>query len=130
MGTRFLATRESLWTEPRKSLLVAGQGDLTQQSRLYDTLNSPDWPREFPARYLRNATSDRWEGKEATLEANAEAEQEIYAALPQDDLAQRLVLAGESVDQVKDVPSARDVVERTVADAIAVMHAGTAMLRG
>jgi nitronate monooxygenase len=129
MGTRFVATREALYSAPRKAELVAGLGDRTEQSRLFDTLNDPDWPRHFPARYLRNKTSERWEGKAEALEAIAEEERARYAALPAEDFTERLVLAGEGVDLIADIPSAREVVERIVTQAAQVMRGGAASVR-
>lgn len=129
MGTRFTATQESLWSAARKAAVVAGQGDRTAQTRIYDTLNDPVWPRQFPARILRNPTFERWVDDEATLEANAPAERERFQASAPDDLATRMVLAGEGVDLIGDVPSARDLVERVVADAVGVLRAGTSMVR-
>jgi nitronate monooxygenase len=126
MGTRFLATQEALWAAARKANLVAGRADDTIQSRLFDALSDPEWPLEFPARFLRNETSDRWEGREATLEMDAAAERPSYQAVPMDDVKRRLQLAGEGVDLINDLPSARVVVERTVAQAVAVMRGGAA----
>jgi nitronate monooxygenase len=129
MGTRFLATRESLWSDTRKANIVAGQADNTEQSRLYDTLGDPAWPREFPARFLRNETSEHWAGKEAELEAAADEERAGYATIPLDDVTRRLQLSGEGVDLIGDIPSAREIVERTVAQAVAVLRGGAGLLR-
>ena len=129
MGTRFLATREAQWSDKRKTNLVAGQADNTLQSRLYDTLNEPGWPREFPARFLRNETSELWAGREAELEAVAESERARYQQNPMDDVTRRLQLAGEGVDLVGDIPSARDIVERTVTQAIAVLRGSSGLIR-
>ena len=129
MGTRFLATHESLWADKRKANLVAGQADNTVQSRLFDTLSEPAWPHEFPARFLRNETSEQWAGKETELEAVTEAERTRHLNTPMDDVAKRLQLAGEGVDLVTDIPSARDLVERTIAEAIAVLRGGQALIR-
>jgi nitronate monooxygenase len=130
MGTRFTATRESLWTEAHKAGVLAGKSDQTVQTRLFDTLNDPNWPRQFPARYLRNETHSRWEQNEAEFEGNAELERRRYQDRPATDFSERLLLAGEGVDLIHDVPSARDIVERTVAEAIAVLRGGAAMVRG
>jgi nitronate monooxygenase len=130
MGTRFTATRESLWTDAHKTGVLEGQGDRTVQSRLFDTLNDPDWPRRFPARYLRNKTHELWEGREAELEAVATTERQRYQATPPADFSERLLLAGEGVDLIRDLPSARDLVERTVAAAAAVLRAGAASVSG
>jgi nitronate monooxygenase len=129
MGTRFTATRESLWSDARKAAVTAGHGDQTVQTRIYDTLNDPDWPRMFPARMLRNPTYERWEHNETDLEAVAETERARFQATPPEDLSQRMVLAGEAVDLIHDVPSARYVVERIVAEAISVLRGGAALVR-
>jgi nitronate monooxygenase len=129
MGTRFTATRESLWSDARKAAVTAGLGDHTVQTRIYDTLNDPDWPRQFPARILRNKTFDQWEHDEAALEAAAETERQRYQATQPEDLSERMVLAGEGVDLIGDIPSARDLVERIVAQAVAVLRGGAASIR-
>ena len=129
MGTRFVATRESQWSDKRKTNLLAGQADNTLQSRLLDTLGDPAWPHEFPARFLRNETSELWAGKEAELEAVAVSEPARYQQIPMDDVTKRLQLAREGVDLVEDIPSARDIVERTVAQAIAVLRASSGQIR-
>ena len=110
---RVSATAKYLRGSTRKANLVAGQADNTLQSRLFDTLSEPAWPHEFPARFLRNETSERWAGKETELEAAAEGERVGYQTIPMDDVARRLQLAGEGVDLVGDIPSASDVVERS-----------------
>ena len=46
------------------------------------------------------------------------------------DFAQRVVWAGESVDLVRDIPSARDVIERIVDQAASVLQRGAAMVHG
>jgi nitronate monooxygenase len=130
MGTRFTASRESLWTEAHKAGVLAGQADQTAQTRLYDTLNDPDWPRQFPARYLRNKTHELWEGREAELEAVAATERQRYQAAAPTDFSERLLLAGEGVDLIRDLPSARELVERTVAEAAAVLRATAASVSG
>ena len=129
MGTRFTATKESLWSDGRKAAVVAGLGDRTVQTRVFDTLNDPAWPRQFPARILRNPVFERWEGRETALDAVVEAERQRFQATPAEDLSERMVLAGEGVDLIDDVPSARDVVERVVAQAIEVLRGGARMVR-
>jgi nitronate monooxygenase len=129
MGTRFLATLEAQWAEKRKTNLVAGQADNTLQSRLFDTLSEPGWSHEFPARFLRNETSERWAGKEDELEAAADDERAGYQKIPMDDVTRRLQLAGEGLDLVEDIPSAREVVERTVIQAIEVLRGNSNLVR-
>jgi nitronate monooxygenase len=61
--------------------------------------------------------------------AQTKAIEPAYVATPADDFAQRVVWAGESVDLVRDIPSARDVIERIVDEAAAVLKGGAAMVR-
>ena len=46
-----------------------------------------------------------------------------------DDFARRVVWAGESVDLVRDIPSAREVIERIVDQAASVLQGGAALVR-
>ena len=41
-----------------------------------------------------------------------------------------MVWAGESVDLVRDIPTAREVIERIVDEAAAVLHADAALVHG
>jgi len=129
IGTRFVATRESLWSEARKSVLGTAGADQTLQARLFDTLNDPGWPLEFPARFIRNETSDRWYGKEAELAEVAEAERANYTAIPADDVKRRMVIAGEGLDLIRDIPSAREVVERVIAEAVSTLRHGFTLVQ-
>ena len=117
MGTRFAASRESLWSDALKRGAVAAAADDTLQTRVFDIVRGVAWPTHFPGRAVRNGFAERWHGREdELLERRAEAEAG-YDATPADDLATRVLWAGEGVDLVADVPSARDIVERTVAEA-------------
>ena len=59
MGTRFTASRESLWDEGMKAAALAAGGDQTQQTRVFDIVRGAPWPAIYPGRALRNAFSDR-----------------------------------------------------------------------
>ncbi|MEQ9329868.1 nitronate monooxygenase [Thalassobaculum sp.] len=117
MGTRFAASRESLWSDALKQGAVAAAGDDTLQTRVFDIVRGVAWPTHFPGRAVRNAFAERWHGREDELhDRRAEAEAG-YDAAAADDLTTRVLWAGEGVDLVADLPSARDIVERTVAEA-------------
>ena len=129
MGTRFTATRESLWSQAMKEKTVASGGDQTAQTRVFDIVRAAAWPAIYPGRALRNDFFERWHGKE---EALAEQQKQIdagYSATAADDLGQRVVWAGESVDLVRDIPSAQDLIERIVDDAAAVLRSGATLVR-
>jgi len=130
MGTRFTATRESLWDQAMKEKTVASGGDQTAQTRVFDIVRGAAWPSIYPGRALRNDFFAAWHGKEEALETQQKTAETAYLATANDDFAQRVVWAGESVDLVRDIPSAREVIERIVDEAASVLQRGAAMVRG
>ena len=130
MGTRFTATRESLWDQAMKEKAVASGGDQTAQTRVFDIVRAAAWPAIYPGRALRNEFFDQWHGKEAALEGQQKEVEAAYLASAADDFGRRVVWAGESVDLVRDIPSARDVIERIVDQAASVLRHGAALVRG
>jgi nitronate monooxygenase len=129
MGTRFTATRESLWDQAMKDKAVASGGDQTAQTRVFDIVRGARWPAIYPGRALRNDFFDRWHGREEVLEGQQKQTEAGYLAAAADDFGQRVVWAGESVDLVRDIPSAREVIERIVDQAASVLHGGAALVR-
>ncbi len=126
MGTRFTATRESLWDQAMKEKAVASGGDQTAQTRVFDIVRAAAWPAIYPGRVVRNRFFEQWHGKEDALQTQ---QKDVEARLgPADDLEQRAVWAGEAVDLVRDIPSARDLIERIVDQAAAVLRRGAALV--
>ena len=130
MGTRFTATKESLWDQAMKEKAVASGGDETAQTRVFDIVRGAAWPAIYPGRALRNDFFAQWHGKEEALTKQQKTVEPAYVATHANDFAQRVVWAGESVDLVRDIPSARDVIERIVDEAASVLRGGAAMVRG
>src|SRR6185436_13548246 len=130
MGTRFTATRESLWDQAMKEKTVASAGDQTAQTRVFDIVRGAAWPSIYPGRALRNDFFAAWHGREEALETEQKTAETAYLATANDDFAQRVVWAGESVDLVRDIPSAREVIERIVDEAASVLRRGAAAVRG
>jgi nitronate monooxygenase len=129
MGTRFTATKESLWDQAMKEKAVASGGDDTAQTRVFDIVRGAAWPAIYPGRALRNDFFAEWHGKEEALAERQKDVEATYIATGANDFAQRVVWAGESVDLVRDIPSARDVIERIVDEAASVLRGGAAMVR-
>ena len=129
MGTRFTATRESLWDDAMKSRVLAAGGDQTAQTRVFDIVRGAPWPAHFPGRALRNDFSERWHGSEADLQARQVDEEKSYLATKADDFSTRVVWTGEGVDLVKDIPPAAELIERIVAEAASVLMRGAALVR-
>src|SRR6478609_1491984 len=114
MGTRFTASRESLWDQSMKAAALAAGGDQTEQTRVFDVVRGAPWPAIYPGRALRNEFSARWHGREAALAADRPKQEGAYLATAPDDFATRVVWAGEGVDLVNDIPTASEIVERVV----------------
>jgi nitronate monooxygenase len=130
MGTRFTATVESLWDRAMKERTVASGGDQTAQTRVFDIVRGAAWPAIYPGRALRNEFFDQWHGSEQALQARQKEVETGYLASSADDFGQRVVWAGESVDLVRDIPTAREVIERIVEEAASVLKGGAALVRG
>jgi nitronate monooxygenase len=130
MGTRFTATAESLWDQAMKEKAVASGGDQTAPTRVFDIVRGAPWPAIYPGRALRNEFFEQWHGKEEALQGQQKQVEGGYLASPADDFGQRVVWAGESVDLVRDIPTAREVIERIVDEAAAVLRNGAALVRG
>ncbi|MFO1161914.1 MAG: nitronate monooxygenase [Reyranellaceae bacterium] len=129
MGTRFTATRESLWSQAMKEKTVASGGDQTAQTRVFDIVRAAAWPAIYPGRALRNDFFEQWHGKEEALATQQKQIEAGYSATDSDDLRQRVVWAGESVDLVHDIPSAQDLIERIVDEAATVLRSGAGLVR-
>jgi nitronate monooxygenase len=130
MGTRFTATRESLWDQAMKEKAVASGGDQTEQTRVFDIVRAAPWPSIYPGRALRNDFVEQWHGKEQSLEAQQKQVEAAYLATSANDFGQRAVWAGEGIDLVRDIPSAQDVIERIIDQAAAVLRGGATLVKG
>ena len=118
MGTRFYATEEAAGAQAAKERIRAATGDDTLRSIVFDISRGNVWPAPFTGRCLRNAHTDRWFGREVELMQHLEQESTRYAAARRDenfDVA--AVIAGESAGLVRDISSARAIVERVVREA-------------
>jgi len=83
-------------------------------------------PAPFTGRCLRNTHSERRFGREVELLRHQEEEAARYAAARNEgvfDVA--AVIAGESSGLVREITSAREVVERTVREASALLASGS-----
>jgi nitronate monooxygenase len=129
MGTRFTASRESLWDPAMQGAALAAGGDQTQQTRVFDIVRGAAWPDVYPGRALRNAFSMRWNGREAALAADQAEQERAYLATAADDFSARVVWAGEGVDLVNDAPPASEIIERIIAQAAATLAQGARLIR-
>jgi nitronate monooxygenase len=123
IGTRFYATHEAAGAQEAKERIRFATGDDTQRSIVFDISRRNVWPAPFTGRCLRNAHLDRWFGSEIELLRHQEEESARYAAARRDnDFDIAAVIAGESSGLIRDISSARDVVERIVHEASALLE--------
>jgi nitronate monooxygenase len=118
MGTRFYAAREAAASEAAKSRICAATGDDTLRSVVFDISRRNVWPAPFTGRCLRNEHLERWFGREMELLQRVDEESAKYSRARNDgnfDIA--AVIAGESAGLVREIESAKNIVERIVRDA-------------
>jgi nitronate monooxygenase len=125
LGTRFVATRESLYHQVYKdALLRANKGDT-----VLTVCFEGGWPNT-PLRVLRNGTFIRWEAAGCPPAGKRPGEGDVLATRPDgskllrysffsptvgttgENLLDLAFSAGEGVGSVRDVPAAGDLVKR------------------
>lgn len=117
VGTRFVASREAVASPAETSAIVAGSGDDTERSRLIDIAVGHPWPAPYTIRALRNPFLDRWQGREAALEADGGERDAFVDAAARGDRSVVPVAAGEAVDLIDGVPPADRIVAAMVREA-------------
>jgi nitronate monooxygenase len=122
MGTRFYAAEESLAAPAAKARVVAGNGDDTLRTTVFDVARGLDWPSDYTGRALANAFSRRWHGRESALAAAQAAEGARYAdAVAKSDFDTAVVFTGEGIDLIRGVEPAGAIVARLVREAEALL---------
>ena len=128
-GTAFYASDEALTHPNAKAAAVAGSGDATLRSSVFDLVRGLDWPADWNLRTLRNAFSERWAGAEAGLAGDA-VRRHYAAAVAEGDVATAAVIVGEAVDLVTRREPAAAIVERIAKEAAALLARAPTMLVG
>jgi nitronate monooxygenase len=117
LGTRFVATRESMASDFYKQALIDAQGDATMVTDAYSGLY---------ARILRNTFASEYEASGAPLlpaYVQSAANRDIVAAARErKDRSYAPLWAGQGVGMIKDQPSAADVLRAVVEEATAVLR--------
>lgn len=122
VGTRFYATQEAMGPQGAKERIVAASGDKTIRGILFDIARRNVWPAPYTGRVLRNEFSERWRGREAELMQHQADEAARYdKARNEGDFDTAAVIAGEGVDMISDIPPAKEIVDRMVKEASALL---------
>lgn len=123
VGTRFWASREALVHARHHEAAVAASGDETVRTSLPDIARQLDWPKPFDIRVSANAFIEKWRGREAEFKAAIASEAPAYrSAFAAGDPQEAAVIFGEAVGLISDVPTASEIVERMVDEAVEVMR--------
>jgi nitronate monooxygenase len=131
IGTRFEATHESLLSAAEaKAVLEATAADTTSGRAIDIAARPPEtrWPANYPARTLRNAFTDQWQGRDAELDANSAAQDEFRAKVAEQDMAYRPIWAGEALDLIDDLELAGPLVGTIAGDAADALRKANAMI--
>lgn len=126
LGTRLYATREAGGHDEAKARIVGADGDGTIRGKLFDILRNVDWPPEYTGRVLHNDFSRTWEGRDAALIEDAEAQRaEFQKAREAADFKMAPVIAGEGSGLIHDVLPAGKLIADIVADAAELLVGAT-----
>lgn len=99
---------------------MAGSGDATLRSSIFDIARGIDWPSGWALRTLHNDFTRRWQGDESSLAHSMAAERTRYDSASQaDDVATAPVIVGEAVDLVRAIAPAGEIIRKMIADATA-----------
>jgi len=117
LGTRFLATAESLADAAVKKALIEGTGEDTERSSVLDIVRGSRWPREYTARTLGHPFLDAWRDREDEVAASLEARQAYQDGVARRDLPPQPVWAGQAIGLITDLPPAAGLVAVLAAQA-------------
>jgi nitronate monooxygenase len=117
IGTRFLATPEALVDPAAVKAIIEGSGEQTERSTVLDIARGVPWPRRYPARALRHPFVSRWQGREDTLAADADARTAYADGIEAGDWPATPVWASEAIDLITDLRPAADLVTDLVEQA-------------
>ncbi|KAF7973637.1 hypothetical protein HWV62_14708 [Athelia sp. TMB] len=115
LGTRFLLTPESLYTDAQRKALLSATDSSTKRTMSFDTARGTlGWPRGVDGRALYNATIEDFDKGVGIEEVKAK----FLAGVAQGDPDRMLVWAGTGVGLMSEIKPAKDVVEEIHRDII------------
>jgi nitronate monooxygenase len=110
VGTRFLATAESLTDPAGKKAVIDAGGEQTERSSVLDIARGSRWPREYTGRTLAHPLLDQWRDREDDLAASPGARRDYEDAVAAGAFPREPVWASQAVDLITDLPAAAEVV--------------------
>jgi nitronate monooxygenase len=132
LGTRFLVTPESLYTDAQKALLVsAGPGDTLRSMAFDDARGTTNWPAGIDGRGLMSPTVAEYEDAAARGAIDSEAEQRRnrYSALVTAGETERMITwSGTGIGSITSVVPAGEIVSSITAEAARLLVAGAQLV--
>ncbi|KAL4062465.1 2-nitropropane dioxygenase [Scleroderma citrinum] len=127
LGTRFLATPESLYTEAQKNALVAAKPASTIRTMAFDNARGTlDWPAGVDGRALYNDTvKDLDEGADIST-----VREKFKKGVREGDPDRMLVWAGTGVGLISEIMDAKDVVRELHSDTVKRLKAVSELYTG
>jgi len=116
LGSRFQATPEALVEHRVQAAILAGAGAGTERSSVHDIVRDSGWPRRYTGRTLTDRFVAQWRDREDELAASVEAKQAYRDAVSRGELPSSPVWVNESVDLIRDIRPAGEVVSSVVAE--------------
>ncbi len=116
LGTRFYACTESLGHPNAKQAIIDATGDQTLRSNIFDDARALNWPSPFTARTLQNQFTQKWQA-ESVNKMDAFERARYQKALDAGDFSIAGVFAGEGIDLIDEILSAKEIVNRIMKEA-------------
>ncbi|THH15622.1 hypothetical protein EW146_g4882 [Bondarzewia mesenterica] len=126
MGTRFLLTPESVYSDAQKRALLAAKTGSTVRSMVFDKLRGTlGWPAGIDGRALRMPYVKEYEDG-----ANVETlKQNFEEGMKKGDPSSMVVWAGSSIGLVNEVKPAREIVQEVHADLIERLRVSSSLVQ-
>ncbi|RHZ67072.1 hypothetical protein Glove_303g75 [Diversispora epigaea] len=116
MGTRFAASKESLFKPQAKEMLVKScdGGVSTIRTNVFDKLRQPNvWPEHFDGRALRNKTLE--DNIDLDDEEKMAEKRKIYGeAMKNADYSRAVIYAGAGVGLIKEILFVKEIIKSTI----------------
>ena len=126
IGTRFEASLMVLVSPLVSQAILRGSGDDTERSRILDIARRSPWPTRYTARTLRNDFLDRWRDREGERQGDTAALDAFGRVVTDGDSGAMPIWAGEAIDPIAEITSAKDLVASIAASADELLRRGQA----
>ena len=98
-------------------------GDHTARSQVFDVLRRKNWPAPYDFRAIRNDLHKQWEERVEALKAAPDAARADYdAGVKAGDFSRAHATAGEAIGLIRDIPAAKDILQKMDANATACLQ--------